>query len=207
MKKNIMLYILILLTVTSLSYPNSNKRPWEYSKTLNEIKIFKRPGADENLYEFLATVTISRPLNSILDTIKDTPSNKYWMADCIHSELLKKTGDDEIICYYITAPPWPLDKRDTLIKIKIIKEKGQTKLLMNSLDQAESGKYKKINPEYVRIYRMEGEVSLREIDSETTEVQFSAAGEPGGIVPDFMVRLGGWIIPYKTLSGLKKYIK
>jgi len=189
----------------TFSEPLKNNNPWKYSRTLSGIKIFHRDGVTDGLFEFLAMTTISVPADTLYKTVLDIPSNRYWMADCIHSEYLAKINSTEIIAYYITAPPWPVSKRDTIIRIKTGKTSGIKTFTLSALPEGEAEKYKSRNSDYVRIYRMDGTVTLEETAPGITEVKFSAAGESGGSVPGFIVRMGGWTIPYKTLSGLKKY--
>ena len=208
MKKKLFLFCLIVLLFTSIiAVPVHNDKPWEYSRTISEVKIFQRPGLTEGIFEFLAIASLNVSPESIKKTVLDIPTNRYWMADCIHSEYIEKSNSGEVIAYYITAPPWPVSKRDSIIRIKTVTESGRTIFRMSSLPKGEAEKYKSVNPDYVRIYTMEGEVTLNETAPGQTEVKFSAAGESGGNVPDFVVRMGGWVIPFKTLTGLRKYTK
>jgi hypothetical protein len=169
------------------------------------VKIYQRPGSENGIFEFMAITTLKISSDLIQKIVMDIPNNRRWMADCVHSEYIAKTESGEIIAYYITAPPWPVSRRDSIIKIKSETVSGGTVFTMSSLPKGEAEKYKAVNPDYVRIYRMESEVTLNEIKKEQTEVKFSAAGESGGDVPHFIVKMGGWVIPFKTLTGLRKY--
>jgi hypothetical protein len=192
--------------ISAAAVPLQNSKPWEYSRTISGIKIYQRDGMTDGTFEFLAITTINSSADPILKTVLDIPANRYWMADCIQSELIAGSDSGEVIAYYVTAPPWPVGKRDSIIRIKKITQSGRTTFMMSSLGKDEAGKYKPFNPEYVRIYEMEGTVTLEETSPGWTEVKFSVAGESGGKVPAFIVRMGGWTIPYKTLSGLKKFL-
>ncbi len=204
MKKNI-LFCAIILFYSSITAAPVNNNPWEYSRTISDVKIFQRPGPTDGIFEFLAITTLNISGTSIQKIVMDIPTNRNWMADCIHSEYITKTDSGEIIAYYITAPPWPVSRRDSIVKIKSELVSGRTIFTMSSLPKGEAEKYKSVNPAYVRIYIMEGEVTLNTIKEGQTEVKFSAAGESGGDVPHFIVKMGGWVIPFKTLTGLRKY--
>ncbi len=207
MKKLFMFCLTVLLFSSTIGAPVQNNKPWVYSRTISDVKMYHRAGMTEGIFEFLAITSINKASSSIKNIILDIPSNRYWMADCIHSEYLTGTKSGEVIAYYITAPPWPVSKRDSVIKIKSAEVSGRAIFRMSSLTKGEAEKYKAVNPGYVRIYTMEGEVTLEEKSPGTTEVKFSAAGESGGNVPDFIVRMGGWVIPFKTLTGLRKYLE
>lgn len=195
----------IILIFSSLTASPVNNNPWEYSRTISDVKIFQRPGSADGIFEFLAITTLNVPRPDLQKIIMDIPNNRYWMADCVHSEFIIKTAGGEIIAYYITAPPWPVSRRDSVIKINYETVSGRTIFKMNSLPKGEAERYRAVNPGNVRIYNMDGEVMLNEINSRQTEVRFSAAGESGGNVPHFIVRMGGWVIPFKTLTGLRRY--
>jgi hypothetical protein len=206
MKRILYLNILLLVFSSSFARPLDNSKPWEYSRTISGIRIYQRAGATDGIFEFLAVTSIEKSADPILKTVLDIPANRYWMANCIQSEYLAGLNTGEVIAYYVTAPPWPVSKRDSIIRIRKSSEQGRITFTMSSLGRGEAEKYKTLNPEYVRIYEMEGIVTLEETNPGSTEVKFSVAGESGGNVPGFIVRMGGWTIPYKTLSGLKKYI-
>jgi tellurite resistance-related uncharacterized protein len=205
MKKIALLCSLVILCSAIAAAPVKNSRPWEYSRTISDVKIYQRPGTTPGIFEFMAITTLNVSPDSIQKIVMDIPNNQHWMADCVHSEYITKTESGDIIAYYITAPPWPVSRRDSVIKIKSETLSGRTVFTMSSLPEGEAEKYKAVNPDYVRIHIMEGEVILNEISKGQTEVKFSAAGESGGDVPHFIVKMGGWVIPFKTLTGLKKY--
>ncbi len=206
MKKYLTLTIFLLIFSSAFTDPLRNDKPWKYSRTISDIKIFHREGVTDGIYEFLAITTINKPADIILKAILDIPANRYWMADCIHSELLAGSNSGDKIAYYITAPPWPVSRRDTVVIIKTAEESGTITFTISALPKGDAEKYKPVNNENVRIYTMSSTVTLIETNPGLTEVKFSVAGESGGTIPDFMVRLGGWTIPYKTLSGLKKFL-
>lgn len=206
LNKIIILNILLVLFLSTPAVPQQNDKPWEYSRTLSGIKIFHRAGVSKGLFEFLAITSINTPPEPIARAVLDIPTNYFWMADCVYSENITKISADEIIAYYITAPPWPVSKRDSIIRIKAAYNSGKRMFTMSSLRKGDAEKYKSLNPDCLRIYEMEGTVTLEEISPGSTEVKFFVAGESGGNVPDFIVSMGGWVIPYKTLSGLKKFM-
>lgn len=205
MKKNVLFCVFIIICSSITAAPVKNNKPWEYSRTISDVKIYHRTGTTTGIFEFMALTTLNIPPDSIQKIVMDIPNNRHWMADCVHSEYITKTESGEIIAYYITAPPWPVSRRDSIIKIKSETVSGRTIFTMSSLPKGEAEKYKAVNPDYVRIYIMEGEVTLNTVNEGQTEVKFSAAGESGGDVPHFIVKMGGWVIPFKTLTGLRKY--
>ncbi|HPJ36135.1 MAG TPA: START domain-containing protein [Spirochaetota bacterium] len=174
------------------------------SKKTEGITVYQSDGEGE--HRFLGITTIDETALNIFKIAGDVKNNKYWMADCIHSELVEKISENEFIAYYITKPPWPVSKRDSIISVKMVRESDSRLLVrMKALPEGEAEKYIKKRSDYVRIYKMTGSVELNE-NKGVTEVRFSVSGGPGGRVPDFIVRWGGWRIPYKTLSGLRAYV-
>ncbi len=197
--------VLILLILTPLSAEDGSGG-WQYRRTLSEVKIFHRDSNIPGIHEFLATTVIESTPEKIESIVLDINSNSRWMSDCILSLPLQRFASGEIIAYYVTAPPWPVGKRDSVVKIIRSYSKGKIVFTMSSLPEGTAESYMPVNPSCVRIYRMEGSVILESAKGGSTEIRLSVAGAPGGYVPGFIIDLGGWMIPYKTLTGLKRFI-
>ncbi|HRX46901.1 MAG TPA: hypothetical protein P5120_05230, partial [Spirochaetota bacterium] len=173
---------------------------------LNEIAVYQRSGSGADAEQFLGIMSIKETAQKIFAITGDISSNRFWMADCIHSELIQKISENEVIAYYITSPPWPVSKRDSVIRIKYRRINGyKFRVDMNALTEGEAEQYVMKNPGMVRIYRMNGFVDIDENEGETG-IRFGVTGGPGGKVPDFIVKWGGWRIPYNTLEGLRNFV-
>lgn len=195
------IFIFIVLPVTLFSGDL-----WDIARDDNGITVYQRSDKTTGDEQFLAITTVDAGSEKILAVVKDINSNRYWMADCIYSEMKLQVSDSEFIAYYVTKPPWPVEKRDSVVRIRIKRISRYNILIeMNSLPEGEAGRYVSKVPDMVRIYRMNGFVGLTE-NSGKTEVRFGVSGEAGGDVPGFIVRWGGWRIPYSTLDGLRNFV-
>jgi len=180
---------------------------WQLTKNDNGIVVYQRGNEEINSGQFIGDISLDEKAQTTFNSIKDISSNRHWMADCIHSELIKKISDNEVIAYYITEPPWPLSRRDSIISIKFNKiYTDKFSVDMRSLSEGEAEHYVKKNSRIVRIYQMDGFFDISEKNGKT-DIRFSATGGPGGNVPYFLVRWGGWRIPYNTLYGLMLFIQ
>ena len=178
---------------------------WQMTKKDDGIVVYQKDDDSSDLKQFMGIMSINVSPKRVFDIIRDTSSNRFWMADCIHSEMVARISDTEIIAYYITSPPWPVDRRDSLIRIRFTAmEQGKFRIDMNSLRAGEAELYVIKKPDTVRIYRMNGFFGIEEKQGKS-EIVFCATGEAGGAVPDFLVRWGGWRIPYNTLTGLRTF--
>ncbi len=207
MKKMISTIIIITAALLPL-HTEAAEDNWELTKNSSGVKIFQRENKTTGIYEFLGITSINKSYESIFNIVNDVTTNKYWMADCTHSSLVKKDGRNSFIAYYITSPPWPVEKRDSVISVTVRPDRKNNliKVTMKSLNKDESVKLVKKSPSLVRVEHMDGYVILKKTGTSQAEVRFFVSGSPGGNVPDFIARWGGWMIPYKTLTGLKEYI-
>ncbi len=197
-------FILIFLLLFSEGVHSESQ--WKLTKNRNGISVYQRSGEVADAEQFLGTITIEETAQNIFAITGDVGSNRYWMADCIHSELIKKISDNEVIAYYITSPPWPVTRRDSVIKIKFNRIGGDKfRVDMNALSEGEAEQYVGKKSGMVRIYKMSGFVDIEE-KSGKTGIRFGVSGGPGGKVPDFIIRWGGWRIPYNTLEGLRNFV-
>lgn len=196
----------ILIFILFFSEGAHSESRWELTKNSNGISVYQRSGKDTDAEEFLGTITIEETAQKIFAITGDVGSNRYWMADCIHSEHVKKISDNEVIAYYITSPPWPVTKRDSVIRIKFNRINGEKfRVDMNALSEGEAEQYVGKNSGMVRIYKMSGFVDIEGRNGKTG-IRFGVSGGPGGNVPDFIVKWGGWRIPYHTLEGLRNFV-
>jgi len=201
MKIKYIIIFFLLISVSALS-----ESLWTLTKNLNEIAVYQRSGSGADAEQFLGIMSIKETAQKIFAITGDISSNSFWMADCIHSELIQKISENEVIAYYITSPPWPVSKRDSVIRIKYRRINGyKFRVDMNALTEGEAEQYVMKNPGMVRIYRMNGFVDIDENEGETG-IRFGVTGGPGGKVPDFIVKWGGWRIPYNTLEGLRNFV-
>lgn len=199
--KKVMIIFLLLIPVAV-----NCESLWHLTKNDNGIAVYQRSGKNADEEEFLGIIFIEETAQKIFAITGDVSTNRYWMADCIHSEVIKKISDKEVIAYYITKPPWPVTKRDSVIRVKFIRiNGGKFRLEMNALPEGEAEQFVRKDPGMVRIYTMSGFVDIEE-NSGKTGIRFGVTGGPGGRVPDFIVRWGGWRIPYNTLKGLRKFV-
>lgn len=199
--KNIIIIFLFLIYEGAFS-----ENLWHLTKNDNGIAVYQRSQRGADAEQFLGIIFIEETAQKIFTIIGDVSSNRYWMADCIHSELIKKISDNEVIAYYITNPPWPVTKRDSVIRIKFNRISGyKFRLDMNALPEGEAEQFVRKDSGMVRIYKMSGFVDIEEKNGKTG-VRFGVTGGPGGKVPDFIVKWGGWRIPYNTLEGLRNFV-
>lgn len=196
------LFILLVLMPLSAGEESGG---WNYRRNISGIKIYQRDRQIPGIHEFLAVTVINSPPAKIAAIVLDINSNSRWMSDCVLSLPLQRLDSGDIIAYYVTVPPWPAAMRDSVVRISKAYSKGGIFFTMSSLPEGIAESYRPINTECVRIYRMEGSVTLKSRTSGSTEIHFSVSGDPGGYVPGFIIDLGGWMIPYKTLTGLKRF--
>lgn len=202
MKKKIFLLALLLITAEAVV----SEELWRLTRNNDGILIYQRTGGGSDSEQFIGITSIDATAREIFTISGDISTNRYWMADCTRSDLVKIISENEVIAYYVTEPPWPVTKRDSVIRIRFNIIRGDKfRVEMSSLPEGEAERYVIRDSRMVRIYSMQGFV---DIDGKggKTDIRFGVTGGPGGIVPDFIVRWGGWRIPYNTLSGLRSFI-
>lgn len=182
--------------------------PWEFDGEKDGIRLFSRTLETSSIREFRSTALIEASLEKILRHIRDIREGKRWMADCIHSELLLQPRPNEYIAYYITAPPWPVQKRDAVLRIQVSHRSGsdRARIHIRTVRAARAQKLRRTNPAFIRVRRFEGGVSLKRVAPEKTLVEFTLMGDPGGSIPEFLINWGGGRIPLESIRGLRALI-
>ena len=207
-KSTITIIITLAVFFTSFTFSIFGEGGWTFVNTYKNIKLYSRPFDSKGLKAFKSVTVVNAPIGKIVNVIRDIKTGKKWMADCVHSELIKKVRTDEFIVYYITDPPFPVQNRDAVLKIVINENKssGHTDIQITEINQKRSFQYKKKNKKYIRVKKMRGRVILKRLGANKTLINFIFMGDPGGSVPIYFVNWGGRRIPIESIRGIKRLL-
>lgn len=183
--------------------------PWEFDGEKEGIRLYSRSRKTTSIREFRSTAIIKASLTNILKHIRNVREGKQWMADCVHSELLVRPGPNHYIAYYITAPPWPVQKRDAVLRIRVSHSPGSAvaRISIRTVQPQRASLLQPTRPAFIRVRRFEGAVILKRIVAEKTLVEFTLMGDPGGSVPEFIINWGGGRIPMESIRGLRRLME
>lgn len=141
----------------------------------------------------------------ILAMLEDADRHTEWMHKCSGSKMLEKKGPGVQIVYNRTDAPWPVKDRDVVLKSSY-KTAREGKEIWAKFRQTTSGKMGPVDG-VVRMPTLTGHYHLVEIDEGRTMVEYQVNADPGGALPDWIVKQTTKDLPLHTLKNMRKRMK
>jgi len=194
-----MQFILNLLLFLLLLNSSSSAAEWEKVKAKDSITLYEKKENKFNFSQFKGEVLLEHPVHRIVNTIMRPLSYPLWLADCVYA---KRLFTATLKVHMITQPPWPLEQRQVLLKVKKKKHDGFTMITLNSI----TPQFYFRKSDAIWFEFLNAQFTLVPISKNQTVVRLELAAHPGGSIPQFLIDKTGWMIPYQSLRDLKNYI-
>ncbi len=194
---------ILMVTIFSVGIVEA-KSPWELSKQSDGIQVFVRDSPNSKLKSFRAVVIMPTRLTSLVAVLEDTTVFPRLFHNCKSAKSLKKAGHNEFYNYIVTAMPWPVSSRDSIIQ-SIISQNKKTKrvdIAINSMPNMVPQK-----SGIVRIQHLVGRWAFTPLKNGMTKVVYELNIVPGGNIPAWLVNLLVVDTPFYTLLKLRKLVK
>jgi hypothetical protein len=164
---------------------------------------FDTPG--EDMPGFRGEVVIDRPLEDVVQVLRDVEHHTEWMHRCAVSEILQTLSDDRAIVYNRTDVPWPVADRDVVLDTRF--ETASAGRLVTLTFENTDPNLKPPPPRVVRMPKLSGFYRLWKIDANTTKVVYQVEADIGGRVPKWIAERVARDMPYETLSRLRTRVR
>ena len=93
-------------------------------------------GEEEKFIEYTATPKTSASLENCAEVFNNSEMHKKFYEYTEVSEKIKDVSENEWIIYYYYSPPWPIADSDCVSRIKMKKESGNKKIVIESFSEA-----------------------------------------------------------------------
>ncbi len=171
---------------------------WELRKNEEGIKIYTRKKTDLKIIEFKATAIFDGSVSSLVSVLKDVESYHKWMTDLTIAKKLKTINENEWYTYYMADAPWPLNDRDIIYLVRLVKIKGSTIISLESKPD-----FVPETKDYVRIKIAKGKWVFTPVSENKTQIIYRFFIDFGKNVPMWIMNLFIVDGPYNTIKDLK----
>ncbi|KZZ66337.1 hypothetical protein A3765_19555, partial [Oleiphilus sp. HI0130] len=150
-----------LLLTSSISFA------WTLEEDDNGIKVFTQEIEGSDFKAFKGEMNAQAQLDEVLDIIRDVESMDEWLHECVASQIMEKTSDEELIVYQETSAPWPVTDRNFVLKMKVHRaEDGlSAKINFSALVEPEVA-----NDDCVRVTELTGSWTLTQTSDSNVHV-------------------------------------
>lgn len=214
MKKSLLVLALSIVLLTAGCANTSVKdQPTVKDQTTEidgiELRFEDFPGS--SIPAFVASVRIESSVGNLMAMLMDFSSWPNWAYGCERIDVLQTIGYTEAYLYQVTNVPVIRDRDSILHAISTISD-GEVVINFEStpdycLNNERSACESTHNASLVRVREMSGSFALKQISDEEVEVTWRQHQDPGGLVPDFLVRSNLSDIPLKSLTRLKTLVE
>ena len=204
-RPEIVLLVAVALLATAL--PAGGAGPdegWVQDANEKGVLVTTRTEPGRSLPVFRGVTTMDANIFEILAVLDDIARFTEWMSDCKEARVVKQVNELERIEYNRTAAPWPVSDRDTTIRtwIEATPSKGEVWGRFQSITTPAAPPIDGV----VRTPRLAGFYHLEAIDIGHTKVTYQVDADPGGLLPEWLVKLTTRKLPIETLANLRKQV-
>ncbi len=177
---------------------------WQLKKEKDGIEVYVNENSALKFNETKSTVTIKNSIDKTVDALMDVPGRATWSENVKkgNANILGKEGD-VIIGQLILSMPWPLKDREMIARYKTeFKDNGNVIVTLKGAADYIPRKKKLVRLENVDITWI-----IKPINDKMIHLTYKTIMDPGGQIPEAIVKLIAVEGPYKALSGLKNYLE
>ena len=198
--------LLVLLTslFVAMPAPASADPGWQQDANEKGVVVTTKLEAGHSLPIFRGVGVVDAGAYDILAVLNDTGKFPEWSSDCAESRVVKQINEFERIEYNRTHAPWPVADRDAAIRSWVdgSVSKGDIWARFQSVDAPGAGPVDGV----VRMPHLAGFYHLEVIDAGHTRVTYQVDADPGGLLPDWLIKLTTRKLPIETLVGLRRQV-
>ncbi|ESU29855.1 hypothetical protein FLJC2902T_03330 [Flavobacterium limnosediminis JC2902] len=201
MEKSRILFFLSLFFLLNGFNVHSQKKT-ELALDKEGIKVYLTKFDTTAFREYRAVMTVNANIDTVVKQLIDVKNLQQWNYKTRYSELIKKISDTSWIFYMRHRLGWPVQDRDHISRVTLIKKKNEQTILIqpeNRLLKERSG--------CVRLTNFKGFWYLKRINAKQTLVMQQIYGDPSGDVPAFMVNMVVTKGPFDSFKALRKRVE
>jgi ribosome-associated toxin RatA of RatAB toxin-antitoxin module len=185
---------------------NSPGPDWTEAYHKNGLVIFTKDIAEGR--RVIAVSEVEAPPEAVFNVLVDFEHYPEFMPYVKESEVLSRTGDNEVVTYARIAPPF-ISERDYPLKVRLTRgsavddgtrKDGTFKVEWTALPEAK--------PEVegvVRVKLNEGSWLAEPLDdSRHTRLTYTLLTDPGGFIPDFVFNLSNTVAIPELFDAVRK---
>jgi len=178
---------------------------WEVVAETDGIVVSQRMVEGRRFPQLRAQAEILGTVDEVLAVLLDVPAYRQWVPDCAEATVLRRTGAWRRLIYTRTELPWPVLDREAIIDQEVFFVRASTlvKVFFRAVPAPEVPRAAGT----VRTDFAEGSYTIEALDADHSRVTYQVEADPGGAVPDWLVRMQSRRNPLGTLSGLRRQLE
>jgi hypothetical protein len=197
------LHVYVIASVIAIALATAPAAPAAAERSLileeDGITVEEEGGPDRELPILTGTTTMSVSPDEIAAWIQAIHTYVDWQHNCEEARQIRKEGEITIGYNRISAP-WPVSDRDVVLRSTRSNLAGGS-IRMDFLSTTDANV--PINKGIVRMPRLVGSYDLTPVEG-GTRVVYTVDSDPGGSLPNWLIKQASKNLPYNTLKKLRE---
>ena len=183
-------------------------KPWKVVKRGKGIVVSQREEPNRDLPSFKGVGNVKAGIYEVLAILRDGHRRKEWMTKSGKTMVLKRISPFETYSYQQTLAPFPVSDREVIMHTQVYHRAEPRELIATFSGVKWTDKIPGVDrDDFVWMPYLKGYWRLTSKGPNTTEVTYMVNTDPGGMLPNILIRRISRDLPYWTLIGLRKQIK
>lgn len=198
----------ILVFILSLGLGSASAKSWEVVKKGQGIIVSQREEPNRDLPSFKGVGEVDGSIYEILAILRDGKARKEWMTKSGKTMVLKRLSPFETYSYQQTLAPFPVSDREVIMHTQVYRRSEPEELIATFTGVKWDEKIPGVErSDYVWMPYLKGYWRLVSKGPSKTEVTYMVNTDPGGMLPNLLIRRITRDLPFWTLVGLRKQVK
>lgn len=178
---------------------------WEVIASSDGIVVSRRAVAGRAFPELRAVGEVAGTPYEVLAVLIDVPAYVEWLPDCVESKSVRTIDAWRSIIYTRTDVPWPIADREVVVDnvVSFIDPPSKVTMAFAAVPAPDVRRGRGT----VRMEHAAGFYAIEAIDGGHSRVQYEIDADPGGTLPDWLIRLQSTRNPFETIAGLRRRLE
>jgi len=176
---------------------------WKRVAAHDGIKVYAKTVPDSKIKAMKAECTLNASADEVIALLMDVKAAERWVCHTKSCRLIKRVSDTELFYHTEVSLPWPLDNRDFVTHLKVIRHENSDVITVEA--PAVPG----ITPARQGIVRIDASVNrwlIRPLPNRKVWIEYTLQVDPGGHIPAHVVNMFACRAPIETFQNMRRVL-
>lgn len=173
---------------------------WKRVAMRDGIKVYAKTVPDSKIKAMRAECTLDAGVEEVIALLMDVEAAGQWVCHTKSCKLIKRVSDTELFYHTEVSLPWPLDNRDFVTQLKVIKDEGSNIVTVEA--PAVPG-IVPVRDGIVRVGRSINRWLIRPMPNGKVWIEYTLQVDPGGHIPAHVVNMFACRAPIETFQNMR----
>jgi hypothetical protein len=176
---------------------------WKRVAMRDGIKVYARTVHDSKIKAMKAECTLHAGVDEVIALLMDVEAAGQWVCHTKSCKLIKRVSDTELFYHTEVSLPWPLDNRDFVTQLKVVKDEASGTVTVEA--PAVPG-IVPVREGVVRVSRSINRWLIRPLPNGKVWIEYTLQVDPGGHIPAHVVNMFACRAPVETFQNMRKVL-